>query len=249
MPENKVESRSAVWEKLAGTYASSRQVSADRLVEWPAQLKMCGAFHGMRVLDVGCGTGEKARFFAEQGAAEVIGVDPSEAFSQFWSREDSPCNLRFARGSFEDFVQLPDLRERAFELVVSFQALMYAADLRAAVASMADVLAPMGTLVVSVPHPFRFAILRNEREGWGPGDAYQQTGAYRYPSPWDDAVFLEHGMPRISDYVNAFANAGLRIEAMDEPGPTEELRSLSPEKAAWMDRYVGILILKARRST
>jgi len=44
---------------------------------------------------------------------------------------------------------------------------------------------------------------------------------------------------------NAIAEAGLRIEAVDEPAVTEEFRLTAPEKAAWMDRYVGILILRA----
>jgi hypothetical protein len=28
---------------------------------------------------------------------------------------------------------------------------------------------------------------------------------------------------------------------------TDELREIAPEKAAWMDRYVGILIFRAHR--
>jgi hypothetical protein len=87
--------------------------------------------------------------------------------------------------------------------------------------------------------------LRNEIEGWGHGRAYQQTAPYRYPSPWKEDVLLEHAMPRISDYINAIAATGLRIEAVDEPAVTEQFRLIAPEKAVWMDRYVGILILRA----
>jgi hypothetical protein len=52
-------------------------------------------------------------------------------------------------------------------------------------------------------------------------------------------------MPRVSDYANAIAAAGLRIAAVDEPAVTEEFRRIAPEKAAWMDRYVGVLIFRA----
>jgi hypothetical protein len=41
------------------------------------------------------------------------------------------------------------------------------------------------------------------------------------------------------------AAAGLRLEAVDEPAVTGQLRETAPEKAAWMDRDVGILILRA----
>ena len=233
------------WEALAQVYATSRQVSADQLIEWPAQLRICGAFQGKRVLDVGCGTGDKARFFAEHGAASVIGIDPSQGFSQNWISHDACSNLSFAIGGFEELPALPALASRQFDLIVSFQALMHAANLAEAVKQLGNLLAPGGDLVISVPHPFRFAILKSEIEGWGHGYAYQSTTPYRYPSPWNEDVLLEHAMPRVSDYANAIAAAGLRIEAVDEPAPTGALRESAPEKAAWMDRNVGILIVRA----
>jgi SAM-dependent methyltransferase len=233
------------WDALAQAYATSRQVSTDQLIEWPAQLKMCGDFAGKRVLDVGCGTGDKARHFAVHGAASVVGVDPSRGFAQNWAAHADCPNLAFALGGFADLAALAEIASRQFNLVVCFQALMYAENLAEAVKTLRNLLAPGGDLVVSVPHPFRFAILRNEIEGWGHGDAYQRTAPYRYPSPWKEDVFLEHAMPRVSDYLNAIATAGLRIEAMDEPAPSQEFRKLAPEKAAWMDRYVGILIFRA----
>jgi SAM-dependent methyltransferase len=236
---------SHTWNELAQVYAASRQVSADRLIEWPAQLKMCGDFKGKRVLDVGCGTGDKARYFAEHGAASVVGVDPSEGFAQNWRGRAACSNLSFALGCFENLMELPAVAAGKFNLIVSFQALMYAANLEQTLRTLRGLLAPGGGLVISVPHPFRFAILKNEIEAWGHGLAYQKTAPYRYPSPWKADVLLEHAMPRVSDYANAIAAAGLRIERMDEPAVTEEFRKIAPEKAAWMDRYVGILIFRA----
>lgn len=244
--EERIESKGfGPWNELAPAYASSRQVSADLLIEWPAQLKMSSPFQGKRVLDVGCGTGDKARFFAENGAASVLGVDPSPGFSSHWKAHASCPNLAFALGDFESLAILPAVASKPYDLVVSFQALMYATDLAQAVKALRGALNSGGDLVISVPHPFRFAVLRNEIEGWGHGYAYQQTSPYRYPSPWKADVFLEHAMPRISDYVNAIVKVGLRIVAVDEPAATEELRQIAPEKAAWMERYVGIIIFRA----
>ena len=53
IPNSKLE-LAQPWDALAQVYANSRQVSADQLIEWPAQLRMCGDFQGKRVLDVGC---------------------------------------------------------------------------------------------------------------------------------------------------------------------------------------------------
>jgi len=235
------------WDALAQVYATSRQVSADQLIEWPAQLCLCGDFRGKRVLDLGCGTGDKACHFAEHGAASVVAVDPSSGFAENWRAHASCVNLSFALGSFENLSALPAVVDRQFDLIVCFQALMYAASLTETVLTLRNLLVPGGALVISVPHPFRFAILRNEIEGWGHGLAYQRTAPYRYPSPWKPDLELEHAMPRVSDYVNALTAAGLRIEALDEPAVTEEFRNIAPEKAAWMDRYVGILIFRSRR--
>jgi hypothetical protein len=63
-----------------------------------------------------------------------------------------------------------------------------------------------------------------------------------YPSPWKSDVYLKHAMPRVSDYLNALADAGLCLVQCGEPAVTEELRRAAPEKAAWMERYVGIMI-------
>jgi 2-polyprenyl-3-methyl-5-hydroxy-6-metoxy-1,4-benzoquinol methylase len=234
------------WESLAEVFAASRQVSADMLIEWPAQLRLSGKFAGKNILDVGCGTGDKARFFAEHGAHSVIGIDASGGFARAWEAHADCQNLQLIQGNFEDLAHLPQIDTKRFELIVCFQALMYAADLRGIVSTLATLLTPGGALIFSVPHPFRFAILKSEIEGWGHGFSYQQTGAYRYPSPWKPEIVLEHAMPRVSDYFNAIAAAGLRITACEEPAVTEVFRTASPEKAAWMDRYVGILIFRAQ---
>lgn len=49
-------------------------------VEQPAVRALLppGLVKGARVLDLGCGTGGFARWLVEEGAASVLGVDPSE---------------------------------------------------------------------------------------------------------------------------------------------------------------------------
>lgn len=239
---------SSPWDTLASSYAESRQVSADKLIEWPAQRDLVGDFRGKSVLDIGCGTGEKARYFAEQGASLVVGVDSSRGFADCWREHGNPPNLELVQGSFDALASLPGVKGKTFDLIVCFQALMYADDLMGTMKAIASLLTNDGAFVFSVPHPFRFAIMRNEIEGWGHGFAYQQTAPYRYPSPWNAEIYLEHSMPRISDYLNAMAAAGLKLTACEEPHATEKFRELSPEKAEWMDRYVGIILFRSNKT-
>lgn len=164
-----------IWDEIAKSYAASREVSADKLIEWPAQLRMVGEVRGLDVLDVGCGTGEKARYFAEHGARRVVGVDPSAGFSESWAEQAACGNLRLVRARFEDLAVLPELRGNLFDRVVCFQALMYARDIGQTVRDFAGLLKEGGALVLSVPHPFRFALLKSELGFGEPGAAYQHT--------------------------------------------------------------------------
>lgn len=249
MPDPARPCSAATWDALAPAFAASRQVSADQLIEWPAQRELAGDVQGKHILDLGCGTGDKARFFAEHGAASVLGIDASSGYAAHW-REHAACpRLRLLQAGFDQIASLPDVAAAPLDLIVSFQALMYARDLVSTVRTIAALLRPGGAFVFSVPHPFRFAILRNEIEGWGHGFAYQQTAPYVYPSPWNPALSLEHAMPRVSDYLNALVSAGLRLTASREPAVSDDFRQASPEKAAWMDRYVGILLLRAERDS
>jgi hypothetical protein len=124
---------------------------------------------------------------------------------------------------------------------------MYATDLVKTIQAIASLLDDGGAQGFSVPHPFRFAILRNEIEHWGHGFTYQQTERYRYPSPWKVEVSLEHAMPRISDYLNAISLAGLRLSASVEPSVTDEFRQIAPDKAAWVRAYWLSFVFRSRR--
>jgi SAM-dependent methyltransferase len=106
---------------------------------------------GKSGLDVGCGTGEKARYFAEEGASSVIGIDASSVFAEIWAEHAKCANLELVQGSFDDLMSLPNIEGQAFDLIVSFQALMYARDLVNTIKVIANLLVDSGTFVFSVP--------------------------------------------------------------------------------------------------
>jgi SAM-dependent methyltransferase len=113
--------------------------------QWaPTLSAAAGVAPGRRVLDVACGTGIVARTAADQGAT-VTGVDLNEAMLTV-ARRARP-ELDWRQGNAQDLPFADD----SFDVVVSQMALMFFPDPAAALAEMARVVVPGGTVAVLVP--------------------------------------------------------------------------------------------------
>jgi SAM-dependent methyltransferase len=99
---------------------------------------------GRRVLDVACGTGIVTRTAADQGAT-VTGVDLNEAMLTV------ACRLRPELDWRQGNAQALPFDDNSFDVVVSQMALMFFPDPAAALAEMARVVVPGGTVAVLVP--------------------------------------------------------------------------------------------------
>ena len=103
---------------------------------------------GLRLLDLGCGFGALAVYFATQGAV-VTGVDPIESRLEVGRSVAAEHDLtaEFIHGWMEHL----DLRDETFDLAVQNNSLPYIvqrADRRAALAETHRVLRPGGSLVI-----------------------------------------------------------------------------------------------------
>lgn len=100
----------------------------------------------MRVIDLGCGTGELTRdLHASLAAEETIGMDSSESMlakaAQFASD-----TLRFEQGDIEAFVA-----ERPFDLIFSNAALHWVPDHERLLGRLRNLLAEGGQLAIQMP--------------------------------------------------------------------------------------------------
>jgi SAM-dependent methyltransferase len=85
------------------------RVDYRRMVAWPQRLRREAPFlreilakaPEKSVLDLGCGTGEHSRFFAEEGC-RVVGLDRSESMIQKATEDPMPPNLSFILGDIVD---------------------------------------------------------------------------------------------------------------------------------------------------
>ena len=104
---------------------------------------------GMRVIDLGCGTGEwTARLHREVGARETLGIDTSEAMlaksGQF--AEAAASGLRFERKDIADW-----RADGLFDLVFSNAVLQFVPNQLALFSRWRSYLAPGGQIAVHIP--------------------------------------------------------------------------------------------------
>ncbi len=103
---------------------------------------------GKRVMDYGCGDGRYAGKLAEMGAAEVVGIDSSEAMielarARFAGAGPTPISFSVASG-----LSLP-FPPASFDLVFAYFVLHHFPDMPTAIREIARVLVPGGTLVAT----------------------------------------------------------------------------------------------------
>ncbi len=125
---------------------------------------------GMRVVDLGCGTGKLTRAMHEQlGARDTVGIDRSASMLAGTRDAALPPNLRFEAGTIEDFVAAdgarrrhPSIRSgcpervegqpyRGWDLLFSNAALHWVEDHERLIGQLAAALAPEGQLAFQVP--------------------------------------------------------------------------------------------------
>jgi ubiquinone/menaquinone biosynthesis C-methylase UbiE len=116
--------------------------------DWaPSVVEMADVAPGQSVLDVACGTGIVTRTAAERvgGAGRVVGVDLNQAMLTVAERVCQGVELHQG-----DVTALP-FDDGIFDAVLCQMALMFFPDRPAAVAEMARVVKPTGTVVIMVP--------------------------------------------------------------------------------------------------
>ncbi len=112
----------------------------------------------MRVIDLGCGTGEMTAWLhGELNAAETIGLDSSEQMLEH-AEPRASGRLRFERGNIVEFAARAGGDDR-YDLIFSNAALQWVSGHEALFAGFRDLLTPGGQIAIQIPsggeHPTR----------------------------------------------------------------------------------------------
>lgn len=170
---------------------------------------------GCRALDAACGTGRHAAFLADLGC-EVSAVDQSAAMVEI-ARINAP------RATF-DVGQLEALPydDETFDLATISLALCHLADPSDAIAELARVLAPGGSLIITDPHPMGGGIIG--------GQAF-----YGGIVPGQPLAWVRNHYHLASTWLDAFAQSNLVVHECTEMPMTEQELAATPAMAFYPD--------------
>lgn len=72
-----------------------REVNANNLFELPVLFSLLPDLEGKRVLDLGCGSGERCMDYIKRGASDVTGIDISEKMLAVARNENSDKKITY----------------------------------------------------------------------------------------------------------------------------------------------------------
>jgi len=184
-------------------------------------------------LDVGCGEGRFCRMMAELGIA-TTGIDPT-------ARLIEVARSRDAQGSYiEGQAEALPFADASFDLVVSYLTLIDIDDVNAAIAEMARVLSPGGTLLIANLNSFSTA------GTWqGEGESARGYLIDNYLEPraewvgWRGILIRNWHRP-LAAYMQPLLGQGLRLVHFDEPAA----RDGEPARVARYNRAPYHLIME-----
>ncbi len=223
MKENKYDEK-AFFDKYASMYRS--QKGLDGAGEWAEVRKLFPPLEGKRMLDLGCGYGWHSVYASDNKAASIVAVDISSRMLEKAKRINFRDNITYIKAALEDFTA----EEESFDFVFSSLVLHYVEDYLSLVKRVYSLLKFGGTFLFSVEHPVFTAEGSQE---W----LYDEEGSIKcfpvdnyYIEGKRNAIFLGERVVKyhrtITTYISALLDTGFAIEAVVEPQPPENMRSL-----------------------
>jgi malonyl-CoA O-methyltransferase len=197
------------------------------MLEEPHVAALLGDVRGLRVLDVGCGTGRHTVRLAQAGA-DVIGVDFSHGMLEKARRKPGAEHAKFVE---HDLTKPLPFESRNFERVICCLVLDHVHELNAFFSELSRVCTDTGIIVISVMHPAM--MLKGVQ------------ARFHDPSTGQEVRPLS-AENQVSDYVMATLRAPLQIEHLSEHAVDAELAKRAPRA----EKYIGwpmLLMMKLRR--
>lgn len=202
--------------------------------ERPTAFALLGDVAGLRVLDAGCGQGTHSRELLRRGA-RVTGLDGSTGLLDVARQRLGP-DVALHHGDLADPLPFED---GSFDVVLASLVLHYLHDWHPTLSEFHRVLVPGGRFVMSTHHP----VADHRASG---ADDYFET--YQWSEDW-----VLGGEPRTMRFwhrplqamTDAFAEAGFRLDSINEPRPEPAASADFPLQYARLSTRPQFLFLAA----
>lgn len=197
-------------------------------VEAPRVAEALGPVHGLRVADVGCGTGRHTLALSRDGAF-VTGLDFSRGMLERARARSYPTPVEFLVHDVTRPLPLPDA---AFDRVLSGLVVDHIPDLRSHFRELVRVTRPGGCVIISVLHPAM--MLRGVR------------ARFRDPQTRREVRPASCGH-EVSDYLAAAASSGALLVRVESFAVDANLAERSARAARYLDWPI-LLLLRLERA-
>lgn len=217
---------------FASAYAQKQDSSVwyEREVNMPALLSLLPQKKST-ILDFGCGPGDYTTELIQSGNI-VIGTDISAAMIEI-------ANTRHKSVTFVTWDGTsPYPRTEKFDCVFSKLALMFVPDLEAVARRFREILVPEGTIIFSVPHPFRTA----KKNG---GEYF--IVRYYDEEVGDSGLKTQMVHRSLEDYIRPFIKSGFVVDSIIEPRISDALAAQHAVSDEYMHSPRRLIVRLAAR--
>ena len=247
------------WNSIADEYRAITRINADDfhygpLLAGESKLQLLPPLKpGMMSLELGCGEGQNSRWLARHGLI-CTAIDISDGQLEY-ARNDAIAEgltINFRRSTIEDFEADPE----SYDIITSSHAFEFVKDPFGLIKKIASWLKPGGWLMISTVHPVYNGdwVEAEEDDGsssWGRliPNYFHPIDDVREQPDGNGECIVSRAYP-VSAWFNAFRDAGLRIERLEEPPAAEHPAYASDDWLDAMDECSAIpttLILVAQK--
>lgn len=209
--------------------------------EWPQLKQLFPPVMGKCVLDLGCGYGWHCKFAAQQGAAQVLGIDLSRKMIARAQKLNAGEAIEYRVCGIEEY----EYPENNWDCVVSNLALHYIENLDQVFQNVHRTLKPGGIFLFNIEHPTFTAGVgqdwiydRDGRPRYWPVDNYFMPGERKTRFLGCDVIKQHHTLTQI---LMGLLNRGFVLEAVVEAEPPETMLNI-PGMADELRRPMMLLV-------
>ncbi len=209
--------------------------------EWHQLRPLFPPLAGKAVLDLGCGYGWHCAYAADQGAAEVLGIDLSERMIREAEARNPSPRITYRVQGLDGY----DYPAGRWDCVVSNLVLHYVADLEPVFRRVFQTLRPGGAFLLNMEHPV-FTAGVGQDWAYGPDGAILHWPVDGYFSPGPRTTrFLGREVEKqhhtLTQILMGLLQAGFRLDVVEEAVPPPEMQSL-PGMADELRRPMMLLV-------